>query len=47
MSDKKFIKILIAVIVVCLLITIAHAIYICYAYENSSIIQFISREKGW
>lgn len=44
MSDRKFKKIIIAVIVAGNLLTAAHALYICHAYSNSSIIQFIARE---
>lgn len=44
MSDRKFIRILIIIILIGIMITIAHAIYICHAYQNSSIIQFIARE---
>lgn len=44
MDDSKFIKILIMIVVLGIIATIAHAVYICYAYYNSSIIQFIARE---
>ena len=44
MSDYKFIRILIAIILIGTIITAVHSIYICYAYQNSSIIQFIARE---
>ena len=44
MSDRKFIKILIIVVLIGVILTAAHAGYICYAYRNSSIIQFIARE---
>ncbi|WP_155838953.1 hypothetical protein [Butyrivibrio sp. LB2008] len=44
MSDKKFFGMLFAVIAVGLLITAAHAAYVYYAYTNSSIIYFISKE---
>ncbi len=44
MSDKKFFGMLIAVIAAGLIVTAAHAAYIYYAYINSSIIYFISRE---
>ncbi len=44
MSDRKFIRILIIIILIGIIITVAHSIYICYAYQNSSIIQFIARE---
>jgi hypothetical protein len=44
MSDRKFLGMLFAVIAVGLLITAAHAVYVYYAYTNSSIIYFISKE---
>lgn len=44
MSDKTFIKILIALCVIGLLLTLAHAAYIYFAYQNSSIIYFVSKE---
>ena len=44
MSDRKFIRILIIINLIGIIITVAHAIYICHAYQNSSIIQFIARE---
>ena len=44
MSRKKFFIILIAVLLVGTILTAAHMVYICKAYENSSIIQFVARE---
>ncbi|MBO5448101.1 MAG: hypothetical protein J5994_02120 [Ruminococcus sp.] len=44
MSDRKFIRILIIIILIGIIVTVAHAIYIYFAYQNSSIIQFIARE---
>jgi hypothetical protein len=44
MSDRKFIKILIIVALIGMIATIAHCVYIYFAYQNSSIIQFIARE---
>ncbi len=44
MNDKKFFKCLTGVIVAGLTITAIHAAYIYYAYANSSIIYFISKE---
>ncbi|MBO4460087.1 MAG: hypothetical protein J5715_03565 [Clostridiales bacterium] len=44
MSDKKFIRILIVIAVAGTLLTAAHMAYIAYAYNNSSIIQFVARE---
>lgn len=45
MSDRKFRIILNTIIVLGLLLTIAHAVYIYFAYQDSSIIQFIARES--
>lgn len=44
MSDRKFIRILIIVALIGMIATIAHCVYICFAYQNASIIQFIARE---
>lgn len=44
MSDRRFIRLLILIAVIGILVTAAHAVYICLAYQNSSIIQFIARE---
>jgi len=44
MSDKIFIRLLIAVLVVCLVLTIAHLAYAVYAYQHCSIICFIGKE---
>ncbi|MBR5386238.1 MAG: hypothetical protein IK142_01495 [Clostridiales bacterium] len=44
MNDKKFIKALVITLLVCIVLTVAHMGYIMYAYENSSIIYFISQE---
>ena len=44
MSDRKFFRILIAIIVVGLIVTALHLAYIIHAYKNASIIQFIARE---
>lgn len=44
MEEKKFKKLLLSVIILGLALTAAHAIYAIYAYDNSSIIRFISRE---
>ncbi len=44
MSDRRFIGILIAAASVGMLVSAAHCVYICLAYQNSSIIQFIARE---
>ncbi|MBP5431699.1 hypothetical protein [Ruminococcus sp.] len=44
MSDRRFIRILIAIVLIGLLLTAAHLIFIYHAYQNSSVIQFIARE---
>ncbi len=44
MIERKFIRTLIIVALLGVIITIAHFIYIYFAYQNSSIIQFIARE---
>ena len=44
MSDRKFIRILIIIVLIGIMITVVHSIYICHAYQGSSIIQFIARE---
>ena len=47
MSEQKFMRILIITVLLGVLITITHAVYIYFAYPNSSIIQFIAREVWW
>lgn len=44
MSNRTFLRILITVVLIGMLATIAHCVYIYFAYQNSSIIQFIARE---
>ncbi|MBQ7385666.1 MAG: hypothetical protein IJW04_04055 [Ruminococcus sp.] len=44
MKIKIFYTVLLAVTVLCVLLTIAHVIYAVYAYQHSSIIQFIAKE---
>lgn len=44
MRDRRFIRILLVIVLIGIMITAVHSIYICYAYQNSSIIQFIARE---
>lgn len=44
MKTQTFTKILIAVIVLCLLFTVAHLIYDIFAYQHTSIIYFIAKE---
>ncbi len=44
MKTKTFLKVFIAVVGVCLALTIAHFIYAVYAYRHCSIIYFIAEE---
>jgi len=44
MEERKFKKLLLSIVIIGLVLTAAHAIYAICAYDNSSIIRFISRE---
>lgn len=44
MKGKTFRIVLFTVLVFCILLTVAHVAYAVYAYGNSSIIYFISKE---
>ncbi len=44
MKEHTYWRVLIWVTVVCILCTLAHFAYAVYAYEHSSIIQFIAKE---
>ena len=44
MRDKLFIRLLIAVLAVCMIATAAHLIYAIEAYQHCSIIYFIGKE---
>ncbi len=44
MKEKYFRILLFAVLAVCIAVTVAHIAYDVYAYGNSSIIYFISKE---
>lgn len=44
MKDKTFFKVLYIIIALGVLLTVAHAIYAVYMYDNSSIIHFVSKE---
>ena len=44
MGDRKFIRLMIIVVLLGMMATIAHCVFIYFAYQNSSIIQFIARE---
>ena len=44
MNDKLFLRLLTALLAVCLLLTAAHLAYAVYAYQHCSIIYFIAKE---
>ena len=44
MNNKLFIRLLIAVLAVCLIATITHLVYAIDAYQQCSIIYFIGEE---
>ena len=44
MTEKKYRRILIAVLIVCIVLTAAHFAYDVYAYRHCSIIYFIAKE---
>ncbi len=44
MTDRVYYRILIAVTVICALLTLAHLAYAVYAYRHCSIIYFIAKE---
>ncbi len=44
MSDKTYLRVLIALLAFCFVFTALHLGYIVYAYNNSSIIYYISQE---
>ena len=44
MSDRAFVRTLIIISLIGTAATVAHSIYIYFAYQNSSIIQFVARE---
>ncbi len=44
MKDKTFKNILTIIIAIGILVTVAHTVYAVYAYNNSSIIHFVSKE---
>ncbi|MBR3597446.1 MAG: hypothetical protein IKL47_10780 [Clostridia bacterium] len=44
MSGKLFRRILIIILSLCILLSTAHVAYVVFAYQNSSIIYFISKE---
>ena len=44
MKERTFYTILLVLIGVCLALSVAHLIYIIYAYQHSSIIYFVGKE---
>lgn len=44
MKTKTFLTLLYTIVALGVLLTIAHAVYAVYAYGNSSIIHFVSKE---
>lgn len=44
MKERTFTRIMIAVILACVLFTLAHFAYAIYAYKHCSIIYFIAKE---
>ncbi|MBQ8184348.1 MAG: hypothetical protein IJ036_01020 [Lachnospiraceae bacterium] len=44
MKNRTFTTVLLAIIGMCLVLTIAHLIYALYAYQHCSIIYFIAKE---
>ena len=44
MEEKTFQRVMLAVVAVCLALTIAHFAYVVYAYQHCSIIYFIGEE---
>lgn len=47
MKERTFILLLAAVLAVCVLLSVLHAVYIYGAYEHASIIQFVAKEMWW
>lgn len=44
MRERKFLKVLLVILGLCLLLTAAHVAYAVYAYQHCSIIEFIAGE---
>ncbi|MBO5420988.1 MAG: hypothetical protein J6A67_03485 [Clostridia bacterium] len=44
MTERTYFRILIAIIAVCVVLTVAHLMYDFYAYQHCSIIHFIAKE---
>jgi len=44
MSNRIFTRVLLWLVILCLVLTVAHLIWIFYAYQHCSIIEFIAKE---
>jgi hypothetical protein len=44
MGEKTFLRLFLALLVLCLVLTILHTVYAIYAYRHCSIIYFIGKE---
>ena len=44
MKDRTFLTILLCILGVCTVLTVAHFIYVIYAYNHCSIIYFVGKE---
>ena len=44
MKEQTFTRLLLAVIGICVALTVAHLVYVIIAYQHCSIIQFIAKE---
>lgn len=44
MRDSVFYRLLAAVVCLCIMATLAHFVYVIYAYQHCSIIEFIAGE---
>ena len=44
MNNKTFLRVLFALLGVCVALTLAHLIWAIYAYEHCSIIYFVGKE---
>lgn len=44
MKEDVFFKVLLCVVALCVVLTVAHVVYVAYAYQHCSIIQFVAKE---
>ncbi len=44
MKERTFYRLLLAVAGICLALTVAHLVYVLYAYQHCSILYFIGEE---